>query len=74
VKGIPLRATNGFFFNDEDPIKAPGNRFFIKKDDSIVVDLLERDLDHIKLFTLPAFLVDSIFSCECEPLYILPAV
>ncbi len=73
TKQIPVFATDGFSFNDNSPIKAVGSRFFMKKDDIILAEIL-KDSNNIKSFKLPNTLDKTIFSAEIEPLYVLPAV
>jgi hypothetical protein len=70
---IPIFATDGFSFNKNSPIKAVGNRFFMKKDDNITVEIL-KDSSKVKFFELPDILNKTIFSADVEPLYVLPAV
>jgi hypothetical protein len=73
TKQIPIYATDGFYFNDNSPIKAVGSRYFMKKDDIITTEIL-KDNKEIKSFELPTVLDKTIFSAEIEPLYVLPAV
>ena len=70
TKDIRLFAQDGFYFNQNAPIKAVGNSYFIKKEGIITLkkDLKEGD------FTLPEKLEFSDFSEDVEPLYILKAV
>ena len=70
VKGIPLFATDGFYFTNS-PIKAIGNRYFIKKDNKIDIVKLE---NVTTTFNLPTILDKSKFDTNIEPLYILDAV
>jgi len=74
VKNIPLKATSGFSFNQNSPIKAIGSRYFMKKNDTIVIEKLAENIEDIKLFELPKALDSTIFSDDNQPLYILPAV
>ncbi len=73
IKNIPLYATNGFNFNQNSPIKALGKKYFIKKDEDIVVDFISEDTK-LKGFILPLNLDETIFSEENLPKYYLPAV
>lgn len=70
VKGIPLFATDGFYFTNS-PIKAIGNRYFIKKDKTIEIVKLE---NVTTTFTLPTILERDKFDTNIDPLYVLPAV
>lgn len=69
---IPFLACDGFAFNDNSPIKAIGNKWFVKENDDIVLGA--KDALHVKEFSLPKLLDISSFSQNTEPLYVLPAV
>lgn len=71
-KNIELFASDGFHFNQNSPIKAVGNKWFVKDKDSII--LKEDQAPYVKEFALPKVLDRTIFSKNSEPLYILPAV
>ena len=71
---IPLFGCDGFYFNQNSPIKAVANRYFMKKNGKIVIDIFDGDKKDIKDFKLPSILDKSIFKKEVEPLYVLPAV
>ena len=74
VKNISLFATDGFAFNNNNPIKATGSFYFVKKDDKISTQKMDiKDLDKLR-FNLPKVLDKTIFSKDNQPLYILPAV
>ncbi len=72
VKNILLKAIDGFYFNNNMPIKAIGKMCFIKKGDNIILDLAPQD--KLTEFMLPDILRNEDFSVNCAPLYILPAV
>ncbi len=62
VKTIELKATNGFNFNQNSPIKALGKKYFINsKDDTITVEFLKEN-QQLKEFLLPDKLDISLFS------------
>ena len=42
-KNIELVASEGFLFNENSPIKALGKKYFIKDENKIKVDFLEKD-------------------------------
>jgi tRNA A37 threonylcarbamoyladenosine modification protein TsaB len=69
-KNINILAVDGFYFNQNSPIKAVGNRFFVKENDTITIKKAESN----NLFELPQNLNFSDFSNEIEPFYILNAV
>lgn len=69
---IPLRACDGFVFNNARPIKAVRNLYFIKEGDTIITKRLDEAVT--QTFQLPQKLDISLFSVETEPLYLLPAV
>ncbi len=74
TKQIPVLGCDGFFFNKNSPIKAVGNRFFMKKNGIISPEIFDGDKEDIKPFELPSFLDKTIFKKDVEPLYVLPAV
>ena len=72
TKNIELFATDGFYFNDNKPIKAMRKMYFIKEDDKIITKIFEEEQN--SEFVLPEDLKIENFSKDIEPLYILPAV
>lgn len=70
---IPLFATGGFTFNDNNPIKATGALYFMKKDGKILTKKITAS-QMPKDFILPQILEMKHFSKDVEPLYVLPAV
>jgi len=70
TKNINILAVDGFYFNQNSPIKAVGNRFFVKENDTITIKKAEIS----NSFELPQKLNFDDFSNEIEPLYILNAV
>ena len=73
TQNIPLFATEGFTFNDNQPIKATGALYFLKKDGKILtkkIDVPNPQSD----FILPQTLEPTLFTKDVEPLYVLPAV
>ena len=72
VKKIELRGCDAFTFNDNAPIKATGNLYFVKENGTIVTKIL-RDVEQ-KPFSLPKQLKNLACDEETSPLYILPAV
>jgi EAL domain-containing protein (putative c-di-GMP-specific phosphodiesterase class I) len=72
LKDIELRSVDGFYFNDNRPIKAIGNRYFFKENDQIVIKPLKEKIDQI--FDLPKSIKIDDFNTEVEPVYILPSV
>ena len=74
VRDIKFKATNGFKFNQNSPIKALGKKYFFNQDnDKIIIDFL-KDTDKIIEFKLPKELQKDIFTEDCLPNYQLPAV
>ncbi len=69
----PLFATDGFAFNKNSPIKAHGNRFFMKENGRISIKQMRSDATPLPL-VLPKHLDHHLFETENEPLYILPAL
>lgn len=72
-KNIELVAAEGFLFNDNSPIKALGKKYFIKDENKIKVDFLEKDCI-IRDFKLPMCIEKYNFNKETLPIYNLPAV
>lgn len=72
TKEIELFATDGFYFNDNSPIKAMRKMYFIKEDKDIITKIFEEEQN--SQFVLPEILKIENFSKDIEPLYILPAV
>lgn len=74
VKDLELKATNGFIFNQNSPIKALGKKYFFNtKNDTIIVDFLKEE-DEIKDFLLPDKIDTNIFNQNSLPNYNLPAI
>ncbi len=70
TKGYRLYSTSSFAFNNANPIHAFANKYFVLRDDEI---LLETECEAVE-FRLPKVLYPKDFSCDNTPLYILPAV
>ena len=70
TKNINFLAADGFYFNNNQPIKAIGNSFFVKKEGIIS---LEKNLKAGEFF-LPDMLNLEDFSKDTSPLYVLKAV
>jgi len=72
TKNIELFATDGFYFNNNEPIKAMRKMYFVKKDDKIETQFFEEE--QTSKFVLPKTIKIENFTKDIEPLYILPAV
>ncbi len=72
AKNIQLYASDGFAFNQNSPIKALGTLYFLKKNGKIQTQKLKSE--KIVSFSLPKNLDKTLFSTNCEPLYIIPAL
>jgi tRNA A37 threonylcarbamoyladenosine modification protein TsaB len=70
VKGVRFLAKDGFYFNQNSPIKAVGNSFFVKKEGIITLKKDEKE----GVFELPEKISLEDFEEDAEPLYILKAV
>ena len=66
---IKLFGVSGFYFNNNKPIKAVGNSFFVKKEDIITLEKDKREGE----FFLPKTLKFDEFEDD-EPLYVIKAV
>lgn len=72
TKNISLYASDGFYFSNNQPIRAMKKMYFMKKDDKITTQFLQDALE--TEFFLPQTIELENFSQDIEPLYILPAV
>ncbi|MDD5373654.1 MAG: hypothetical protein PHO62_09560 [Sulfurimonas sp.] len=72
LKNIPLLATDAFYFNKNQPIKAIGKLFFVKVSSEIKTQKLE--IAPEVSFMLPDVLEYSEFSTTATPLYGIGAV
>jgi len=72
LKNIPLYATDAFYFNKNQPIKAIGKLFFVKISSEIKTQKLE--IAPEVSFMLPDVLDYSEFSTIATPLYGIGAV
>lgn len=72
TQGVELFATESFYFNNNLPIKAFGNQYFVKNASEIVLQRFEEELE--VEFRLPNRLEVGDFCSMNEPLYILPPV
>lgn len=72
LKNIPLLATDAFYFNKNQPIKAIGKLFFVKIRSEIKTQKLE--IAPEASFMLPDVLDYSEFSTTAAPLYGIGAV
>lgn len=72
LKNIPLLATDAFYFNKNQPIKAIGKLFFVKIRSEIKTQKLE--IAPEVSFMLPDVLDYSEFSTTAAPLYGIGAV
>ena len=71
---IPLKAMDGFSFNNNTAIKALGKKYFFKsKDGNITTRLLNQD-DKLEDFTLPNHILNLKCLDDTLPQYHLPAV
>jgi len=74
TKNIQLKATSGFNFNENSPIKALGKKYFFNgQDDKITIDFLD-DTTQLQDFKLPNNILQIPFSEDILPNYHLPAV
>ncbi len=69
-KNIEILAVDGFYFNNNLPIKAIQNRYFIKENGKITI----KKADIAGEFRLPKKFVENDYSTDIEPVYILDAV
>ena len=72
VKNIECYGCSAFALNNNQPIKAIGNLYFIKEKETIMTKKFEHPLEVV--FVLPQSIHDLILDEESTPDYILPAV
>jgi len=72
LKNIPLFATDAFYFNKNQPIKAIGKLYFVKISSEIETQKLETAPE--VNFSLPDVLEYNDFSTAASPLYAIGAV
>ncbi len=72
LKNIPLFATDAFYFNKNEPIKAIGKLYFVKISSEIKTQKLETAPQ--ANFLLPNVLEYNEFSTAASPLYAIGAV
>lgn len=71
-KSFNLFSTDSFYFNKNSPIKAFGNKYFIKNNNSIEL-IGGKDLEK-NSFNLPLEIFKQDFDSDNNPLYILPPI
>lgn len=70
-RGFELYSTDSFYFNQNAPIKAFGNKFFLKNSSGEIE--IEESRHHLdQEFCLPKILIPDDFHLHNAPLYILP--
>ena len=72
TRGIKCFGCSGFALNDNQPIKAIGNLYFIKEKETIITKKYEQPVN--APFALPQSIHDLVLDEESTPEYILPAV
>ena len=73
AKNLEFRSCEGFEFNGCSPIKALGKKYFIKEENSVKVEFLEKN-SIIRDFELPKSIENINFNEQTLPIYNLPAV
>lgn len=77
VKGYALFSAPSFYFNNNAPIHAFSDKYFVLKNDEIVLESVESLAQNTLLqnaLSLPEILRPKDFSSTNEPLYVLPPV
>jgi len=72
MRDIKCVGCSGFTLNNNQPIKAIGNLYFIKEKETIITKKFEQSINVV--FTLPQSIHDLEIDEESTPEYILPAV
>ncbi|PAF51659.1 tRNA threonylcarbamoyladenosine biosynthesis protein TsaB [Helicobacter sp. 13S00477-4] len=74
-KGVKLYSTDSFYFNQNMPIKAFGNKFFVCTEHRDNIELKDIGMEEIEdCFILPEEICPEAFDTQNTPLYILPPV
>ena len=72
VRNVPLLAIDGFFFNENHPIKAVGKLYFVKNSTTITMEPLNNPI--LKGFELPQTIDLKNFNTDSTPYYGIDAV
>jgi len=72
LRGIRCIGCSGFELNNNQPIKAIGNLYFIKEKETIMTKKYEQPVN--APFALPQSIHDLVLDEESTPEYVLPAV
>ena len=72
LRGITCVGCSGFTLNNNQPIKAIGNLYFIKEKETIMTKKYEQPVN--APFALPQSIHDLVLDEESTPEYVLPAV
>jgi len=72
LQKIPLFALDGFFFNENHPIKAVGKLYFVKNSNTISLSPLEQPI--LRAFELPRNIDAKNFNTDNAPYYGIDAV
>jgi len=72
IKDISIKSTSAFEFNDNKPIKAMGNLYFIKEKETIITQKFTEAIN--MEYTLPKSIKDLKLEKSNQPNYRLPAV
>ena len=70
VDNIEIKSALGFYFNNNQPIKALGNKYFIQKDG--IIELKSYNTKLAQEYRVPLNIDETIFGKDLEPVYILP--
>jgi hypothetical protein len=70
---INILAIDGFFFNNNSPIRGIMKKYFIKKDEKIILSDID-DVSKICEFKLPEIIQIEKFNINIKPIYISPAI
>lgn len=75
VKGYALFSAPSFYFNNNAPIHAFSDKYFVLKNDEIMLESVESQNTLLQnTLSLPEILYPKDFSNTNEPLYVLPPV
>ncbi len=74
AQNIEIVGIDGFMLNDNNPIFAYGQSYFVKKGNEIIVQNKQAIISSEQKPTLPQSLHQLSYSSQTSPLYILPAI
>lgn len=72
IEGISIKAVDGFYFNENNPIKGIFSQQFVKKNGKIAIEKVQQANNTYSEFNLPIHIDKKDFCDDIEPIYIIP--